>query len=95
MIAAPRAPAICGSSGGIIFFGTSFCLNISHTKLTEYPICMFFLGSVKQKQGEEGLPIRESLPSLHSATFAPDAEPTIKTGIKTMTEAVLELMEKK
>ncbi len=59
------------------------------------PICMFFLGSVKQKQGEEGLPAREPLPSLHSATFAPDAEPTIKTGIKSMTAAVLELMEKK
>ena len=59
------------------------------------PICMYFLGSVKQKQGEESLPARESLPSLHSATFAPDAEPTIKTGIKSMTAAVLELMERK
>jgi hippurate hydrolase len=59
------------------------------------PICMFFLGSVKQKHGEETLPSREPLPSLHSATFAPDAEPTIKTGIKAMAAAVLELMEKK
>ena len=59
------------------------------------PICMFFLGSVKQKHGEESLPTIESLPSLHSATFAPDAEPTITTGIKVMTAAVLELMEKK
>jgi len=59
------------------------------------PICMYFLGSVKHKQGEGSLPTTESLPSLHSATFAPDAEPTIKTGIKSMTAAVLELMEKK
>jgi len=59
------------------------------------PICMFFLGSVKQKQGEENFPIREPLPSLHSAAFAPDAEPTIKTGIKAMTAAVLALMENK
>ena len=59
------------------------------------PICMYFLGSVKQKHGEESLPTQESLPSLHSATFAPDAEPTIKTGIKAMTAAVLELMVKK
>ena len=43
------------------------------------PICMYFLGSVKQKHGEESLLTMESLPSLHSATFAPDAEPTIKT----------------
>ncbi len=59
------------------------------------PICMYFLGSVKQKHGEESLFTMESLPSLHSATFAPDAEPTIKTGIKAMTAAVLELMVKK
>ena len=59
------------------------------------PICMFRLGTVKQKHGEESLPTRESFPSLHSATFAPDAEPTIKTGIKAMTVAVLELMVKK
>ncbi len=59
------------------------------------PICMYFLGSVKQKHGEESLSTQESLPSLHSATFAPDAEPTIKTGIKAMTAAVLELMVKK
>ncbi len=59
------------------------------------PICMYFLGSVKQKHGEESLLTMESLPSLHSATFAPDAEPTIKTGIKAMTAAVLELMVKK
>ncbi len=57
------------------------------------PICMFFLGSFKQKHGEDNLPIGEPLPSLHSATFAPDAEPTIKTGIKSMIAAVLELME--
>ncbi len=59
------------------------------------PICMFFLGAVKQKHGKESLPTQVSIPSLHSATFAPDAEPTIKTGIKAMTAAVLELMNKK
>lgn len=59
------------------------------------PICMFFLGTLKQKHGEGSLLNRESPPSLHSATFAPDAKPTIKTGIKAMTAAVLELMEKK
>ena len=58
------------------------------------PICMFRLGTVKQKHGEESLPTRKSIPSLHSETFAPDAEPTIKTGIKAMTVAVLELMGK-
>jgi len=34
------------------------------------------------------------LPTLHSALFAPLPEPTIRTGIKAMTSAVLELMKK-
>ena len=34
------------------------------------------------------------LPSLHSSLFAPLPEPTIRTGVKAMTSAVLELMKK-
>jgi hypothetical protein len=34
------------------------------------------------------------LPSLHSSKFAPVPEPTIRTGIITMTSAVLDLMKK-
>ena len=36
-----------------------------------------------------------SLPSLHSPFWAPDAEPTIKTGVVTLTTAALELFGKK
>jgi hippurate hydrolase len=31
-------------------------------------------------------------PSLHSATFFPDAEPTLGTGVLTMVTAVVELL---
>jgi hypothetical protein len=34
------------------------------------------------------------LPSLHSSLFWPVPEPTIRTGVKAMTVAVLELMKK-
>jgi hypothetical protein len=34
------------------------------------------------------------LPSLHSALFWPVPEPTIRTGVRAMTVAVLELMKK-
>jgi hippurate hydrolase len=34
------------------------------------------------------------LPSLHSALFWPVPEPTIRTGVKAMTLAVMELMKK-
>jgi amidohydrolase len=60
----------------------------------QIPTTMFWLGAVdpaKVKQSKEtGTP----LPSLHSALFAPVPEPTLRTGVKAMTSAVLELMKK-
>lgn len=57
------------------------------------PAIQFTLGAVdpaKVKRSEEtGVP----LPSLHSALFEPLPEPTLRTGIKAMTAAVLELMK--
>ena len=59
------------------------------------PATLFTLGAVdpvKVKQSREtGIP----LPSLHSALFYPQPEPTLRTGVKAMTSAVLELMKKK
>jgi amidohydrolase len=58
------------------------------------PLTIFWLGAadpVKLKQSREtGVP----LPGLHSALFAPVPEPTLRTGVKAMTSAVLELMKK-
>lgn len=58
------------------------------------PSMIFWLGAVdpmKVKQSKEtGVP----LPSLHSSLFAPVPEPTLRTGVKAMTAAVLELMKK-
>ena len=57
------------------------------------PALQFWLGAVdpaKVKQSTEtGVP----LPSLHSALFAPLPEPTLRTGVKAMTSAALELMK--
>ena len=60
----------------------------------QIPISMFWLGAVEPakvaKSKQSGIP----LPSLHSSLFAPLPEPTIRTGVKAMTSAVLELMRK-
>jgi amidohydrolase len=60
----------------------------------QIPALIFWVGAVdpaKVKQSKEtGVP----LPTLHSALFAPVPEPTIRTGVKAMTSAVLELMKK-
>ncbi len=58
------------------------------------PTMMFWLGAMdplKVKQSKEGGP---ALPSLHSPLFAPVPEPTLRTGVKAMTTAVLELLMK-
>ena len=58
------------------------------------PICMFWIGGVKRETYDEFIRTSKPLPSLHSPFWAPDPEPTIKTGITAMTAAVLELMKK-
>lgn len=58
------------------------------------PIFMYRLGSVKPEKvaGSKsgGLP----LPSLHSSKYLPEREPTIRTGVVTMTAAALDLLSK-
>jgi hippurate hydrolase len=57
------------------------------------PSVIFWVGAVDPKKYEEYTKAGKTLPSLHSSEFAPVPEPTIKTGIKAMTAAVLELMK--
>ncbi len=55
------------------------------------PICMFWLGSVEPQRVQESKRSGQPLPSLHSSTYHPVPETTIKTGVTAMTAAVLEL----
>jgi amidohydrolase len=57
----------------------------------DVPIFMFRLGTIEA--GDPNQPT--DFPSLHSAQFAPLPEPTIKTGVRAMTEAALKLLQKK
>jgi hippurate hydrolase len=56
------------------------------------PICMFFVGGVKQEKYDASRESGNSLPSLHSPLFAPDPEPTIRTAVTAMSAAALELL---
>ena len=59
------------------------------------PIFMFFLGSVApQRVAESRKEGGPELPSLHSDQYYPVPEPTINTGVLTMTAAVLNLTGK-
>lgn len=54
----------------------------------QIPIVMFRLGVIDRER------MARPLPSLHSPLFWPALHPTIETGVKAMTAAVLELMPK-
>ncbi|WP_196139731.1 amidohydrolase [Aliikangiella sp. G2MR2-5] len=59
------------------------------------PSLMFRLGTVEKNRYEQSLLGQVRLPTLHSAKFAPDPKPTISKGVRAMTEAALELLDKK
>ncbi len=58
------------------------------------PSTDFWLGAVDPASVKDSKETGRPLPSLHSALFQPLPEPTLRTGIKAMTSAVLELMKK-
>lgn len=57
------------------------------------PSTIFWLGAVDPAKVKASKETGTTLPSLHSALFAPLPEPTLRTGVKAMTTAVLELMK--
>jgi amidohydrolase len=61
---------------------------------TGVPLVMLNLGAVNPARFEAAKKNGEILPGLHSSGFAPDAEPSLKTGILVETAAVLELLAK-
>ena len=58
------------------------------------PATILWVGAVPVKKFEAAKAAGTPLPSLHSSEFAPDPEPTIKTGISVMTLGALELLAK-
>ena len=57
------------------------------------PLCMFWLGTQSPATVAEAKAKGTTLPSLHSPLFFPIPEPTIETGVRSMTSAVLALMK--
>lgn len=56
---------------------------------------IYWLGVVEPARFEASKkPGAEALPAIHSSRFQVDVEPTIRTGVNTMTSAILELMKK-
>jgi amidohydrolase len=60
----------------------------------QIPAVMFWLGAVEPAKVAASKQSGKPLPSLHSSLFEPLPEPTLRTGVRAMTAAVLELMKK-
>ena len=60
----------------------------------QIPTLMLRVGAIDAGRIADSQKTGTPLPSLHSALFWPVPEPTIRTGVKAMTLAVLELMKK-
>jgi amidohydrolase len=60
----------------------------------QIPECLFFLGATDPAEVAHCKQNGTPLPGLHSPFFSPLPEPTIRTGVKAMTSAVMELMKK-
>ena len=58
------------------------------------PILMLWVGAVNPEALERAKRDGTMLPGLHSSLFAPDAEPTIMTGVEAWVVAARELLEK-
>jgi amidohydrolase len=59
----------------------------------QVPFSMFWLGTVDPKDFEKSKIEGTVLPTLHSSTFKPSPEPTIKTGIKALSIGALQLLQ--
>lgn len=56
------------------------------------PVVMYRLGSVEDKRLNRYKELGQEPPSLHSALYYPDIEPTLTTGLISMSSVVLELL---
>lgn len=68
--------------------------DFSRFGLAGVPICMFRLGTESPKRLDEAANGGRPLPSMHSDSYYPVVEPTLKTGVQAMSAAVLNLLAK-
>ena len=59
------------------------------------PICMFWLGTLSPERIAAAAAKDETARALHSAKYYPEPGPSIATGIRAMTAAVVKLLPPK
>lgn len=64
-----------------------------YTRHADFPTFLYRLGSVDPKRWSESEAGGASLPSLHSSRYLPDPEPTLRTGLRSMSRLALSLLD--
>ncbi len=63
-----------------------------YSRRANFPTFLYRLGSVNPERWKEAEQGGEPLPSLHSSRYFPDAEPTLRTGLRSMSRLALSLL---
>ncbi len=59
------------------------------------PVVYFWLGAMYPDRLAAAVAAGKELPGMHTSRFEPDPEPTIETGVKSMTAVAISLLQKK
>jgi hippurate hydrolase len=65
--------------------------DFSEYRIGGMPTCMLWLGAVDPAKAQAARAGGPALPSTHSSLFAPDRERTLRTGVRALTTAALDL----
>ena len=91
---ADRLKQVMGDSNVVIARPIMASDDFAEYRFAGVPSVMLELGAVNPEKYAEAKKTGEALPGPHSPYFAPDREPSLKTGIEVEMAAILELMSK-
>jgi hippurate hydrolase len=91
---ADRLKQVMGDSNVVIARPIMASDDFAEYRFAGVPSVMLELGAVNPEKYAEAKKTGEALPGPHSPYFAPDREPSLKTGIEVEMAAILELMGK-
>jgi metal-dependent amidase/aminoacylase/carboxypeptidase family protein len=91
---ADRLKQVMGDSNVVVARPIMASDDFAEYRFAGIPSVMLELGAVNPEKYAEAKKNGEALPGPHSPYFAPDREPSLKTGIEVEMAAILELMSK-
>jgi hippurate hydrolase len=89
-----RLKAVMGESNVVLERPIMASDDFAEYRFAGVPSVMLELGAVNPEKYAEAMKANQPIPGPHSPYFAPDREPSLKTGIEVEMTSILELMDK-